>query len=406
MNNVIECNGFKARIMEADRLVGSEQFGLPPGKPLPTYKVSSFKKRPDNWMVAEGSVVVPVKANKGLWFDWTLNDQENTAVLPSVKGCNPITGQQIDGFTLESYQTKCPVHGVDFEKDRYCPECGYKWASQNYVTAPNYLWWDGFRDASGTVRQFFFTEDMMRDVASQKLGSENTVPAFGFAFYTPIEKHMSVIYDKTTGTFRTANENPYKTSVVKGKLGKPIDVDSGTTLSSMLGLYSQGVQGMSGAQGVQGVAGRGFSSSMKRSKGVSETFYCCASAGVGDSNVTTLTNSISSDLATLGYKATSDSTTPDMACFSSCVMEDSYEEKQRGLTLYSNDEIKVKEVAVGAGAVIKQELAEDKYGISTWKNAPDAVMRVYFVFQDEFDKWASHGFVGESGSMLSGLPVG
>lgn len=373
MNNVIECNGFKARIMEADRLVGSEQFGLPPGKPLPTYKVSSFKKRPDNWMVAEGSVVVPVKANKGLWFDWTLNDQENTAVLPSVKGCNPITGQQIDGFTLESYQTKCPVHGVDFEKDRYCPECGYKWASQNYVTAPNYLWWDGFRDASGTVRQFFFTEDMMRDVASQKLGSENTVPAFGFAFYTPVEKHMSVIYDKTTGTFRTANENPYKTSVVKGKLGKPIDVDSGTTLSSMLGLYSQG---------------RGFSSSMKRSKGVSETFYCCASAGAGDSNVTTLTNSVA----------------PDMSCFSSCVMEDSYEEKPRGITLYNDNEIK--EVAVGAGAVIKQELAEDKYGISTWKNAPDAVMRVYFVFQDEFDKWASHGFVGESGSMLSGLPVG
>lgn len=392
MNNVIECNGFKARIMEADRLVGSEQFGLPPGNPLPTYKVSSFKKRPDTWMVAEGSVVVPVKANKGLWFDWTLNDQENTAVLPSVKGCNPITGQQIDGFTLESYQIKCPVHGVNFEKDRYCPECGYKWASQNYVTAPNYLWWDGFRDASGTVRQFFFTEDMMRDVASQKLGAENTVPAFGFAFYTPVEKHMSVIYDKTTGTFRTVNESSYKTSVVKGKLDNKLsDNTLGTTLS---GLYSKGVQGMNGVQGVQGVAGRGFSSQAKKKSlttkwtPVTETFYCCASASAQDSSVTTLTNSAA----------------PDMSCFSSCVMEDSYEEKQRGITLYNDNEIK--EVAVGAGAVIKQELAEDKYGISTWKNAPDAVMRVYFVFQDEFDKWASHGFVGESGSMLSGLPVG
>ena len=48
----------------------------------------------------------------------------------------------------------------------------------------------------------------------------------------------------------------------------------------------------------------------------------------------------------------------------------------------------------------------DKYGIDTWKDAPDAVMRIYFVFQDEFDKWASHGFVGENGSMLSGLPIG
>jgi len=394
MNNVIECNGFKARIMEADRLVGSEQFGLPPGKPLPTYKVSSFKKRPDNWMDAEGSVVVPVKANKGLWFDWTLNDQENTAVLPSVKGCNPITGQQIDGFTLESYQTKCPVHGVDFEKDRYCPECGYKWASQNYVTAPNYLWWDGFRDADGTVRQFFFTEDMMRDVASQKLGSENTVPAFGFAFYTPVEKHMSVIYDKTTGTFRTVNESFYKTNVVKGKLNQPNDINSGIAFAGIAGLYSKGVQGIAGAPGVQGVAGRGFSSQPKKKSlttkwtPVTETFYCCAIDNSNGSNVTSLTNSVAPDN------------------FLSNCLEDSYEEKQRGITLYSNDEIKVKEVAVGAGAVIKQELAEDKYGISTWKNAPDAVMRVYFVFQDEFDKWASHGFVGESGSMLSGLPVG
>lgn len=375
MNNVIECNGFKARIMEADRLVGSEQFGLPPGKPLPTYKVSSFKKRPDNWMNVEGSVVVPVKADKGLWFDWTLNDQENTAVLPSVKGCNPITGQQIDGFTLESYQNKCPVHGVDFEKDRYCPECGYKWPIQNYVTSPSYLWLDGFRDVDGTVRQFFFTEDMMRDVASHKIGSENTVPAFGFAFYTPLEKHMSVIYDKTTGTFRTVNESSYKTQVVKGKLDNKLsDNTLGTALS---GLYSNGVQY------------RGFSSPMQQYKGVTETFYCCASAsGTQDSSVITLTNSVA----------------PDMSCFSSCAMEDSYEEKQCGITLYNDNEIK--EVAVGAGAVIKQELAEDKYGISTWKNAPDAVMRVYFVFQDEFDKWASHGFVGESGSMLSGLPVG
>ena len=125
--NIIECNGFKARIMEADRLTGTQSFALPPGKPLPVYKVSSFKKRPDTWMDVEGSVVVPVKSDKGLWFDWTLNDAENTAILPSVKGCNPLTGQQINGFTLESYKNKCPVHGIDLDDKLHCSECGFDW---------------------------------------------------------------------------------------------------------------------------------------------------------------------------------------------------------------------------------------------------------------------------------------
>lgn len=394
MNNVIECNGFKARIMEADRLVGSEQFGLPPGKPLPVYKVSSFKQRPENWMNVEGSVVVPVQANKGLWFDWTLNDQENTAVLPSVKGCNPITGQQLDGFALESYKNKCPIHGIDFEKDRYCPECGYKWASQNYVTAPNYLWWDGFRDADGTVRQFFFTEDMMRDVASHKIGSENTVPAFGFAFYTPVEKHMSVIYDKTTGTFRNKTESWRKMQVVMGKPTR----DKYTTLTNL------GVFGSSGARGAKGSAGSITKGLQKRTTSlktkwtpVTEDYYFANSV-----------NSVGSEVNFIGYCDTNANlTVPDqssMVCFASAVMEDNYDtERVRGITIA---DITPKEVAVGAGAVIKQELVEDQYGISTWKDVPDAVMRVYFVFQDEFDKWASHGFVGEDGSMLSGLPVG
>lgn len=386
MNNVIECNGFKARIMEADRLVGSEQFGLPPGKPLPTYKVSSFKKRPDNWMDVEGSVVVPVKANKGLWFDWTLNDQDNTAVLPSVKGCNPITGQQLDGFTLESYKNKCPIHGVDFEKDRYCPECGYKWPVQNYVTAPNYLWLDGFRDADGTVRQFFFTEDMMRDVASHKIGSENTVPAFGFAFYTPIEKHMSVIYDKNTGMFSNPNNNGHTIQVVKGKLQRNISTVTLTNGNSMFGGVSGTVRGIKQLKSLT----QKWTPITEEYPKV-ENFYCANainSVGTTLPGVTTTLKDSSSLL------------------FSSCVMEDSYEEKLRGITIPDMSLIETKEVAVGAGAVIKQDLAEDKYGISTWKNIPDAVMRVYFVFQDEFDKWASHGFVGEDGSMLSGLPVG
>lgn len=371
MNNVIECNGFKARIMEADRLVGSEKFGLPPGKPLPIYKVSSFKQRPEHWMDDEGSVVVPVQANKGLWFDWTLNDPENTAVLPSVKGCNPITGQQLNGFSLEAYKNKCPIHGVEFEKDHYCPVCGYKWPSQNYVSSPNYLWNDGWRDADGTVRQFFFTEDMMRDIASHKLGTENTVPAFGFAFYTPVEKHMSVIYDKTTGTFRSQSNS--KAIVIKGKPERSRSAFGSTTLATNTALYSSAINS------IGNVAPRGLSIRAKSLADASVSSYCCATA---QASLSSSVNNVFSD-----------NIAPD-----NCLV-DAFD-----ITLM--DEFKSKEVAVGAGAIIEQKILDDKYGIETWKDVPDAVMRVYFVFQDEFDKWASHGFVGEKESMLNGLPVG
>lgn len=92
--------GFFARIMEAERLMGENDHGLPPGRALPVYESELFVDYPENWMKGPGVFVVPVSPNKGLWFDWTMNDNANTAVLPTVKGCNPITGMQTSGFQL------------------------------------------------------------------------------------------------------------------------------------------------------------------------------------------------------------------------------------------------------------------------------------------------------------------
>jgi hypothetical protein len=83
--NTMEFNGFKAQIMEAERLVGDNEFGLPPGRPLPVYKVNDFMKKPDHWKDDEGSFVIPVNPEKGLWFNWADNDPRNVSVLPSVK---------------------------------------------------------------------------------------------------------------------------------------------------------------------------------------------------------------------------------------------------------------------------------------------------------------------------------
>ena len=68
-----------------------------------------------------------------------------------------------------------------------------------------------------------------------------------------------------------------------------------------------------------------------------------------------------------------------------------------------------KEVSVGAGARISQDLVEDPYPLDSWKDTPDSVMTIYFVFKDEVDRMLSKGVVEtveKPEGMLAGLPVG
>ena len=69
----------------------------------------------------------------------------------------------------------------------------------------------------------------------------------------------------------------------------------------------------------------------------------------------------------------------------------------------------VKEVSVGAGAKINQELAPDPYALDTWKDTPDASMVIYFVFQEKLEELKAGGLidlVGKKEGMLDGVPVG
>jgi len=224
--------GYHAQIMEADRLQGDYLHGLPPGNPLDVYYSEEFIKWPENWM--RNSFLVPVRPNKGLWFNWRDNDEINTAIIPTVKGCNPITGMQTSGFHLERYDTKCPKHGCDFQGDRYCPECDYKWPDRNYVSmSPS--WWDGFR-VGDSVRQFFFTEDELRDVATALIGPENTVPAFGFAFYKPKVPRPPVnhIYHSPGLIGEVDCVRGFSAERVEAKIVKEVSVGAGAKISQAL----------------------------------------------------------------------------------------------------------------------------------------------------------------------------
>lgn len=352
LRDTMQYKGFSARIMEAERLRGDTVHGLPPGRPLPVYMVDDFKEVPESWMKGPGVFVVPVKPNKGLWFDWTNNSKVNTAVIPTVKGCNPITGMQTSGFHMERYEEKCPKHNKPFKAERFCEECGYKWPFGNYVAAPNILWFDGFRSDDGSVRQFFFTEEELRDVATHMIGKENTVPAFGFAFYRPKEMREE---HSSSRLFSVSSATSW------------VYTSSGSD-----GLYSSCPD--MGSYSMKGL-------SAGSTPTASPAVYACNAGG------------------SLLASSSVGGGTPK-------VPEKHY------MKSMAADQIRcrqVAEVSVGAGAKIAQDLAQDPYALDTWKDTPDAAMTIYFVFEEVLKEMMSKGmndFTGKPEGMLAGIPVG
>lgn len=384
--NTMEYKGFKAQIMEAQRLTGDLTHDLPPGSALPVYHMDEFLKPPRGWMRGHGVFVVPVRPEKGLWFNWRNNSEINVAVLPTVKGCNPITGLQTSGFHLEKYENKCPKHNCDFMADRFCPECNFKWPDRNYCSMSP-LWWDGFRADDGTVRQFFFTEEMMRDVATHLIGKENTMPAFGFAFYTPKEMRQepervsrgvnSIIYSAS-----------YSAPVVDFSDGDGSAFNSGDKMFfHNTSLNTADKKGLIG--GTNGMFTHASS------------VYLCNS---GEDGVKTLSDKL--EIRTTGRVGLG-SPSPKKTLE---INEETKKIKPKNF-LRSHHVVRKKnvEVSIGAGAKIRQTLNRDPYPLDSWKDKPDAVMTIYFVFQEKFEELKAGGMRNLKGckeGMLENIPVG
>jgi hypothetical protein len=380
--------GFKASLMIAERLVDNGKVhALPSGTPSPVFPVDALPGCPDDWVRGPGNYVCPVVSEKGLWFNWTRNDHFNTAVLPSVKGMNPITGQKLEGLKLEKYEDKCPIHDVKFKDGLFCEKCNYRWPPQSYVSYPNTLWWDGFRQPDGSVRQFFFTEDEARDIASLVIGKENTVPAFGFAFYEPVKPRMVERHSALRG---------FMPDIGSVKLG------------ALSGVGMSGVQGCTGSVGLSGLSGP-VKSLGKKTK-YSSHHSVGYKSSVGGQSVST------PDFSTTSM----DSMEPSMNATFCCNSVEAEEKTAGGVNVmgFSEDdhakgieeEQEVKSVAVGAGAAIDQELDTDTLKVSEWKSEPSAVMRLYFCFRKQWSDILNNGGVkdlnGDSEGFLKGLPVG
>jgi len=337
--------GFQARLMKARRLEDTERVHvLPPGQPIPIFPIAALPGAPKEWVREAGTYVCPVDVGWGLWFDWTMNDSLNTAVIPSVKGMNPITGRKLEGLQLEQFADKCPKHGKPFAHGRHCEECGYEWPPQNYVCAPNTLWWDGFRQPDGTVRQFFFTDEDKRDIANLVIGKENTVPAFGFAFYRP----------------KTPRTPPPKITRYSGISGQSVggwDSDYETYDSGSIQVQSLY------ASNTSADASKSYSST-----GLSQKFGGMIRG-----------------------------------------LDPSYKAKARKAQTAKSVK-RSKSVSVGAGAKIHQDLETDSLGLEGWQDKHSAVIRLYFCFEEQFERIVEQGGVKEFKSddqgYLKDLPVG
>lgn len=401
---IMEHKGFKAALMRAPRLTGTGRHGLPPGFNCPIWPVDALPGAPEDWVRGPGSYVCPVESDWGLWFSWTMNDNHNTAILPSVKGMNPITGEKLEGFTLDQYVEKCPKHKEPFKSGLYCEKCGYKWPPQSYVSYPNKLWWDGFRQADGSVRQFFFTEDEERDIASKVIGKKNTVPAFGFAFYETIKKRE--VQRSPLRGFAGGQSVQISASSL-GSFGG-VMADSCETvddykqfLDSMDGkLYSKG-----GDMGPTWQAPQHDSGSTYNNMVTPENKNMNM---VTPDNMTLCSESEEKTSGPLLSKPTLHMKTRSKQLKGSVMRPQSLAGgRLTGTT--PNPPLVTKAVSVGAGAEIDQELVADTLAVDGWQTKPSGVIRLYFVFEKQFREIVKAGvkdLTGDKKGYLKDLPVG
>ena len=403
MQRVMNINGFYASIMRTGKKSEGDSDDLPPGIPVPVLPVDFLKSRPDNWIGGMGSYVCPVDSEWGLWFNFSMNNPSNTAVLASVKGMNPLTGTRIAGYDLEEYQDECPVHHKPFSKGKLCPDCGFKWPHQNYVSQPNKPYIDGFLTPSG-VRQFYFTEDMAKSIPELVIGKEDTVPAFGFAFFKLRNYNQTWESGNHIKNEFPKNEHPHQYASFLYS-GSPSS-SSASGVTGLCGSFtSSGLTGYCGPTGFKGPAGSpGISRGGGGCMGVAAMTRCYVPPGV---YCEPLPETLSSSSATINYSSTESEPIRGIGFGDivdapvTCAVSDS---------LDFSDKFKIRgEVGIGAGAKIRQSFDKSKKSVEDWEKKPAGVVRLYFVFQEQFEKYAEAGFNNLKGNemgYMAELPVG
>src|SRR5689334_9888868 len=110
-NTVMEINGLKATLNMPAALKSEVKDGVEKAHALPPYNqreahvVDEYPACPPNWMHGSNraaSYFVAVEADRGLWLDFNPNHYHanDVAILISIQGINPLTGQKTGEMRL------------------------------------------------------------------------------------------------------------------------------------------------------------------------------------------------------------------------------------------------------------------------------------------------------------------
>lgn len=351
---------------------------LPPYAKQPAFLVDDWKACPESWMTSSGitkSFFVPVEEDKGMWLDFNGCDSKyHMAVVISIQGINPVTGQICSDFFMEQYKDKCPKHDIKFGADRFCKECGFKWPKQNYLcttgTPRGMFWLDGFRTAEGIVRQYILTAEKMKGVAHNILGEEK-VYALGMAFFlsknpAPVVERQDHHHYHNSGYFNLMKSSgtAYYTSSSSA---------IGSSLNKKCFLSSVGET-------------KGSTSFDKLSDGA-EFINCCSNNSDGIvASAACLDIPIEKDIAR-GIKSTG----------------------AGGQSVRATPIKQTKKLEVGAGAKISQAVYDDPFELDYWRNEPAGIICVNYASEDDVVRILKAGKTTKSESkdgFLYDIPTG
>ena len=417
----MESNGFFCGFNMPDALVSQEGEDGEVLQELPDYNwrssflVDEYPASPKDWMLSEGRMAshfVPIQDGKGMWLDFNKNNDKkhHVAIVVSIQGVNAITGLPCNDPQLEQYADECPKHKKAFGPNRLCEECGFKWPKQNYLcttgTPTGSLWLDGFRAANGAVQQYLLTEKTMKGVASNILGKDR-VYAIGISFF--LSKNPKPVLEQPHRTRGPLIEKYHCVSntpdLVMGSwdTGKAVDygyrnicddsVDISTTcdnLNETKGTTSNEAPKGGGTQSgltpnnvyaSQARAKKSSAGNVGQSKGASGIIYA-------KPQFFSPVNDPSQDIDQL-------------------LVANSMVEPVRRSQSYT--EVRTKNMEIGAGASIRQQVEDDTEPLDYWREKPEALLCINYCLEDEAIKILQQGKVSKQGhpqGFLQEVPVG
>ena len=393
-------NGFYCGFNMPDALKTKNKDGVEIKQGIPEYKwrsaylVDEYPACPRNWMSSEGrlaSYFVPIQNDKGMWLDFNKNQNHthDIAIVVSIQGVNAITGLPCNDAQLEQYIDNCPKHKKPFGANRYCEECGYHWPKQNYIsttgTPKGYLWLDGFRAANGAIQQYILTEQTMRGVASNILGSKR-VYAIGISFFMSKEKRKLVAQEYTysmSDGFKSAAPN-YKWHKLFYCNDSSANAPNYNNSSTSGHLYSSSTE-VNDSSWSNPLRGMRINRGTKMSK-------CCSTKGAGGSSVDVSYIAPIADAGEAGE-----------------VEDNSFAQPQFLSATHNPVNIQVKNMEIGAGASIDQQVYEDPEHLDYWHQEPEAILCINYCLELECEQILKQGKVSKQGNpmgFLKNVPVG